>query len=259
VRSGRRLDRRRLTPKFSRMRRRRNSAHAPEHGAACRLQRHVRRSGAPTTGYARSSPQDGFARRRLAAAARVRCCTSGSRPVGCCGSTGGAFSRLSAVARCPMPRCVGDRSSAEDGRRLSAVAQCSGGSVFSCRFAHASFAPVVNARAPSSTSAAPIWRTSTSVVHGACRLRQRSRSRWCAGSGEANERLLRCRVRPECSEEQRSCSKSLLRQAGRGAGARLRAGVWPTQPNAKVQPHAAPTQSCRRAAAWRRMSAATLR
>jgi hypothetical protein len=35
--------RRRLTPKFSRMRRRRNSAHAPQPGAACRLQRHVRR------------------------------------------------------------------------------------------------------------------------------------------------------------------------------------------------------------------------
>jgi hypothetical protein len=35
---------RRLTPKFSRMRRRRNSAPAPHAGAACRLQRHVRRS-----------------------------------------------------------------------------------------------------------------------------------------------------------------------------------------------------------------------
>jgi hypothetical protein len=37
---------RRLTPKFSCMRRRRNSAPAPQPGAACRLQRHVRRGGA---------------------------------------------------------------------------------------------------------------------------------------------------------------------------------------------------------------------
>jgi hypothetical protein len=37
------------------------------------------------------------------------------------------------------------------------------------------------------------------------------------------------------------------------------AGHGPAAPNAKVQPHAAPTQLRPRAAAWRRMSAATLR
>jgi hypothetical protein len=43
--------RRRLTPKFSRMRRRRNSALAPQLGAACRLQRNVRRSGCGAITY----------------------------------------------------------------------------------------------------------------------------------------------------------------------------------------------------------------
>jgi hypothetical protein len=44
----------RLTPKFSRMQRRRNSALAPQPGAACRLQRHVRRSVASATTCAQS-------------------------------------------------------------------------------------------------------------------------------------------------------------------------------------------------------------
>jgi hypothetical protein len=40
--ASRSMVRRRLTPKFSRMRRRRNPADAPQPGAACRLQRYVR-------------------------------------------------------------------------------------------------------------------------------------------------------------------------------------------------------------------------
>jgi hypothetical protein len=199
----------------------------------------------------------------------VRCCTSGSGPVGCCGGTvvGSAACRL----RRGAPAALDWRPLQR--RRWSAVlagAQSGGGSGDSSSSASS---------APRSFSGSAAYRTFVGARRRRARARQAERipppHRWVrcehvcrgsavedrAGSGDArstkggcDDRHVLCRRRSREAAVEARFSK----RAGK-TGARLRAGACPTAPNAKVQPHVAPTDLCPVAVAWRRMSAATPR
>jgi hypothetical protein len=180
-----------LTPKFSRMRRRRNSAPAPEPGAACRLQRYVRRSG-------REDAWSG-ALSTVPRGQPKRCCSicRSSRRSPRVATASEAVAEVS----CAAQRCTSD---AWNSHRSAVDADCR--------------------EDPDDQGAAAMATPKIAVAAGEDSVVELS-YHTCAGQ------LVR-----------------LLRDVQRSA-----------QPNAKVQPHAAPTQLSAATTPWRRMSAATPR